>query len=163
MDNVRFLCAHPLQFLRVAAGTTNYLLLPWLWGLVGVFGWLTIPLPAPPVVIYLGILVTTACVRSQTSPTPSQRTLLCAFVFLTALSIQALLWVFHVEKRALQDMTGFVIPGIHGRYFLPIALPALVVISNRKLSLTPRFYAITAGLILVIHGLALQTIWHAYH
>lgn len=164
-DNLAFLLVHPGRFLTIAASTFISSLLAWLWEFVGVFGWVTVALPGPLFVIYIALLVATACAGEKVAFTTRQRAILASFVFLSVLSIHALLWVLQTDRQSLANALGgpVEISGIQGRYFLPLALPALAVIGNRKLRLGFIFLASSLAIVVAINGFALQTLWRAYH
>lgn len=163
-DNLAFLSSHPFRFLSIAASTFASSILAWLWELVGVFGWVTVALPGPLFVVYIALMVASACAADRLTLTGYQRAILACFVFLTVLSIHVLLWVFQTGRQSLSDaLVGSVqIAGIQGRYFLPIALPALAVISNRGFRLGVVFLASSLAIVMAINGLALHTLWRAY-
>jgi len=163
--NLAFLLAHPVRFLAIAVSTFTSSVLAWLWEFVGVFGWVTVALPGPLFVVYIVLLVATACAGEKIAFTIRQRAILACFVFLSILSIHALLWVLQTDRQSLANALGgsVEISGIQGRYFLPLALPALAVIANRKLRLGFGFLTSSIAIVIAINGFALQTLWRAYH
>jgi uncharacterized membrane protein len=162
--NSSFMLHHPAAFLSIIAATCASSLLAWLWELVGVFGWVTVPLPAPLFVVYIVLLIIAACTLSRTSPTTGQRYLLAVFVLLTLVSVHALMWIFQAKQASLAQAAGgtVLIEGIQGRYFLPIALPALAIIGNRRLALSRTVLPSSVAVILTVHLFAFQTIWNWY-
>jgi uncharacterized membrane protein len=164
-DNIAFLQSHPLKFLGIVQTTCFSMVWAWLWEFVGVFGWVTVPLPGPLFAAYVALLILAAWTQSRAVPTRPQRAILATFVALTVISIHALMWVFQTDTAVLhQAFAGPVsVSGIQGRYFLPIGLPALAIIGNRGIQLTRLFLAIALGSVVVINILALITIWRAYY
>ncbi len=165
VDNIAFLQDHPVKFLGIVQTTCFSMVGAWLWEFVGVFGWVTIPLPGPLFAVYIALLILAAWTQPRAVLTGPQRAILAAFVALTVISIHALLWVFQTDTAVLrQALAGPVsVSGIQGRYFLPLGLPVLAIIGNGRIQLTRLFLAIALGSVALINILALITIWRAYY
>jgi uncharacterized membrane protein len=166
LDNRTFLLGHPLRFCGMIVFTSVISSWIWLKEFVGVFGWLTIQMSPLHTFMYSAALGLAACSQSGlVRIVRFQKLVLAGFVLLTIVSIHVLLWIFETPVDVLRKAcTEWVfVEGIQGRYFLPVALPALV--------LMPKFPAIrqegllqviVLSVVVVINVLALVGIWQIY-
>src|SRR4051794_38146969 len=101
---------------------------------------------------------------SQVSISPLQRTFLLSYFILTMLYLHVTLWIFNAGAQQLKEAltATALIPGIQGRYFLPIALPVLILISSRPFWLRTRTLWSIVSIILVVHVYALIKVWETY-
>jgi uncharacterized membrane protein len=165
VENAAFLRHHPLEFLSSIAATCYSLSLAWVWGFVGVFGWVTIPLPGPLVATYVVLLLLASLQSMQVRVSPWQRTILGIGVTLTVISIHVLLWVFQAHATLVKHAVSepVLVPGIQGRYFLSIGLPALTLIANRRFNPSHRLQIGIIGAVVVINLLGLVTMCQVYY
>jgi uncharacterized membrane protein len=132
-DNAAFLLHHPFRFFELMLFTGQGYFWIWWREFIGVFGWKFILLSPLHVFMYTAGLILAACTQSALVRISRwQKVIVAAFVLLTFISIHALLWVFETHVQTLQhalDQWVF-IRGIQGRYFLPLALPAVVFVKR---------------------------------
>ena len=134
--NAAFVAAHPIRFAEIVLFTTVISSWVSLQEFVGFFGWLSVPMHPLLVMLYAaGIIFAAFMQPSRLALSRSQRNVLACVVLGTFISLNVLMWVFESDKPWLHDATqGLVfVRGIQGRYFLPIALPALALVSKRRI------------------------------
>jgi uncharacterized membrane protein len=164
--NAAFVAHHPIRFGEIALFSNILFSWSWLREFVGFFGWLTIPLHPLLVILYAGgMIFATSTQPVRVALSRFQRRVLEGVVVLTVLSVSVLLWILETDVKTLQQAPlGLVfIEGVQGRYFLPIAFPALV--SLCKCRIRPRGWAMAAILSTVVaaNAGAVLTIWATYH
>jgi uncharacterized membrane protein len=163
--NAAFLIDHPLRFAGVIFWTNIAFFQTWVSQFVGMLGWLTIRLNPVLVVMYCASVIMAARVRTtDLTVSPSQKAILLLFGLLTLLYLDVTLWIVCADSKQFQQaINGIaVIHGIQGRYFLPIALPILILISSRPFLLRKRILWMTATVISIVQTGALVTVWRAY-
>jgi uncharacterized membrane protein len=165
--NASFIVHHPITFLAALARTLLEHCSAYAEQFVGVLGWVSIRLPLLLVVAYLLLLVL-ASASEKSVLTQWRSRAICAVVLIgSILSLFALLWVFETQQSYIQNEIvkgrGYII-GIQGRYFIPFALPGLLLLSCFKLRLNPAVMQALAILIVLAAGcIALARIFDAYY
>jgi len=164
--NAAFVVHHPIRFGEIALFSNILFSWSWLREFVGFFGWLTIPLHPLLVILYAGGMIFAASTQPvRVALSRFQRRVLDGMVVPTVLSVSVLLWILETDVKTLQQAPlGLVfIEGVQGRYFLPIAFPALVSLS--KCRIRPGGWAMAAILTTVVaaNAGAVLAIWGTYH
>lgn len=164
-ENAAFIVNHPLMF--VGNIITTDALFGWIWvnEFVGLFGWLSIPMNPVLVVSYAGVMLLAACTTAgRIEIARHERAVLGTFVLLTFISLHVLLWIFETTTRGLHDALTQSVPiaGIQGRYFLPLALPALAIVRRHHFRLQPSVVGAVLAIVVIVNGGALVTIWRVY-
>ncbi len=164
-ENAAFIVNHPLMF--VGNIITTDALFGWIWvnEFVGLFGWLSIPMNPVLVVSYAGVMLLAACTTAgRIEMARHERAVLGTFVLLTFISLHVLLWIFETTTRGLHDALTQSVPiaGIQGRYFLPLALPALAIVRRHHFRLQPSVVGAVLAIVVIVNGGALVTIWRVY-
>jgi uncharacterized membrane protein len=135
---------------------------------VGWLGYLTLPLPFPVVEFYLGTLLLIALTQTWRVQLHVWHRALLAIVFTASfLSIFALLFILETADTYLSTyvMHGMgYINGVQGRYFIPIALPLLLLFSTRKIHIPVRV-AFVALLLMagVANTVEATSIWNTFY
>lgn len=173
-ENMRFLYEHPVETASIFVRTVTDVdyVVDTSTEMVGKLGWLAIPLPGWLVCLYLGLLVAAAATQTRgTNLTWLARGLLFSFVAVAAANILAAGFVLETPKAYLdvpeyrERFTAY----SQGRYWIPLAFPALILLSNTKLSnikarLNPRVFAgIAVSIILIATGVAIAAIRATYY
>jgi uncharacterized membrane protein len=133
-DNMAFLFHHPFRFFGLMLFTDAHLFWIWWQEFVGVFGSFVVWMSPLHVFMYTGAIAVAACTQSaRVRISRSQKVVAACFILLTVISLHALLWVFETHVPSLQQALDHwvFIRGIQGRYFLPLALPAVVLVKRR--------------------------------
>jgi uncharacterized membrane protein len=168
-NNMRFLYEHPFEtasiFVRTLADF-NYIHAKST-EIVGRFGWLSVSLPGWVVCLYLGLLVVAAATQTRnTSLAWIARGLLLLFVVAAAANTMAAGWTLETPIIVLGVPASWAQFRVltQGRYWIPLAFPALVLLTNTKVRLNPRlFAAIAIAIILIANGVAIGTIRTTYY
>lgn len=144
--NLQFVTQAPLASLITMLRTlASYTVLQ---QFVGNLGWLCVPLPVWVVLGYATLLCIIALTQSsKLQLTIYHRLILAVVTAAGTAGIFILIWSFNVTPayftEAILHGTGYV-PGIQGRYFIPVALPALLLVSNGRLHMSRRVIAMLA-------------------
>jgi uncharacterized membrane protein len=163
-DNAAFLLHHPFRFFELMLFTDPRFFWIWWREFIGMFGWLSIQMSPLHVFMYTAGLILAACAQSaRVSVSRWQRVIVAAFVLLTVISVHALLWVFETPVQTLRHALDHwvLIGSIQGRYFLPLALPAVVLV-KRCFQLNGLLLVGILTLIVDVNVFALITISLAY-
>jgi hypothetical protein len=169
-SNAFFVLMHPVKFFAMILLTDFWLFRYWCQEFVGAFGHayshghLSNLMSWPLVLVYLGGILLAAYTRSaHLAITRRQKWIAALFVFLTYISLHVLLWVLEAPPDFVRQATiSFApIPAIQGRYFLPLALLALIGVKGR-FALNGWWVAGAVGLIAGVNAFALRTIWLLY-
>lgn len=164
INNAAFLLHHPMRFFEISLFTDSRLFWLWWQEFIGVFGWTFIQLSPLHVFMYTGAILFAALTRSgQITIAAWQKFVAGLFVFFTFISVHALLWVFETPIQVLQDALDqwVLVRGIQGRYFIPVALPALILL-RRRFELSGLVVVGTIALVVGINFFGLATIWLTY-
>jgi len=166
--NLQFMYREPMLFAAALVRTIEFDGYRLIREFVGVLGWLNVPLPAWMAILYIGLLVGTArfaggrpvllttrsrIVLALSGAAGVSATFLSAFVGLTKTFLDA-------EISRGQGL----VPGLQGRYFIPLALPLFLAVSNRRF----RIYAGIAtmavlGFAAITNAVALNRIALTYY
>jgi uncharacterized membrane protein len=167
--NLRFILRQPGEFFAIIARSW------WLGGsdyateFVGCFGWLSVPLAKWLVWTYLGFLILCAvAAESRVRLRLTDRLICAAMVAGSVLSIFMLLWVIEMTRRDLTaeiaGLQGGVVPGVQGRYFIPLAPAFLALAANARVRLNSRLLvAASVAMVLLAGGVALADVHRAYY
>jgi len=123
--------------------------------------------PAGATLVYLGILVV-AAISEGRGGLPRAGKILCAFIFLgSAISIFIFLWITDTQRSTLAA-AGAGLPaystGVQGRYFIPIAPAALLVLLNSSIRMNPKaLTALCAVAVIATAGISFATLHRAYY
>jgi uncharacterized membrane protein len=168
-SNVRFFYEHPVETasIFVHSMTDFDYMLAISKEMVGKFGWLSVSLPDWLVFLYLGLLVAAAATQIRdTNLTGFARGMLLLFVTAGAANTMAAGWVLETPRAVLDVPTfwkGFRVYS-QGRYWIPLAFPALILLANTKARLNPRVFAgIAVAVILIANGVAIDAIHTTYY
>jgi uncharacterized membrane protein len=167
--NIHFLFEHPADSVAIfirSATDADYIITS-LAQMVGKLGWFSLALPDWLVLLYFALLVTAATTQTRdTNLTWVARSLLLLFVALGVANTLAAGWVLETPKAVLG------LPGSwerfraysQGRYWIPLAFPALMLLANGKTRLNPRVFAVIAvAVILIATAVAMQEIETTYY
>lgn len=163
--NLQFVYRHPV----VSATTMLRTLLsyPVLQQFVGNLGWLCVPLPAWDVAGYASLLCLVALTQNRTMQlTALHRAIIATIVAAGTAAVFILIWSFNITEAYTPEVLRgtALVPGIQGRYFIPLALPALLLLSNQRLRMNARLLTVLVlGLAILSSTVALNRIWHTYY
>lgn len=125
---VDFLLANPLSYPKILIATISKHALLYGLSFVGVFGWLDTVMPLYTYIIaYCMLLAVIVCGSDGRLPIDWKHKILFLFVFF--LTLIGLLVAVSADLRE-NPKASFVINGIQGRYFLPVAMPLALVLYN---------------------------------
>ncbi len=122
---VHYLLSHPAEVFSIAANTMRYQIGLYLESFVGRLGWLDVILPPPYVQLAWAVLIAAAYASIVTGIVTRARCYAGAIVALAlASSVVALFAALYVSWTPVGN---FIVDGIQGRYFIPLAFfaPAL--------------------------------------
>jgi len=141
--NLSFVVQHPGLYVRAVQNTLTVDGALLARQFIGHLGWLTITLPAWVIAGYWGLLAVVSLTQtSHALLSPRQRWLLLLVVLESGCSLFVLLWMNSTTAGYLSGSilygTGMV-GGLQGRYFIPLSFPALLLFSNTRLRLNPRW------------------------
>jgi hypothetical protein len=164
--NAAFVSSHPLRFAEIAVFTNVAASWEWLHEFVGVLGWVSLPIHPLLVILYTcGMILAARTLSSEIALSRCQKVVLAAVVSFTIFSLDVLLWILETPASMLHlaPFELVLIRGIQGRYFLPIALPALVLVSRGRSQ--PPSWGLPAILTIVaaVNAGGLLTLWSSYH
>ena len=136
--------AHPSTVLSVAVNTIRFQLDLYLESFIGKLGWLDLSLPRLYIEVAWAILLFAALASLPRVPTetPDRRA-----AALTALALVSAVGVLFAALYVSWTPVGnFIVDGIQGRYFIPLAffLPALIPFGSRRELLRPLTWAVAA-------------------
>jgi uncharacterized membrane protein len=171
--NAQAVLHHPLSFTVSVVHTSTSMAYEYLEEFVGKLGWLVIRLPGWIPWLYLGLLVVIAITSSAGSRlTPWRRFLLLAMFVVNAATLFAVVWTTEIPRDLLaRDFLAGrgIIPGLQGRYLIPIAPLFLLAISGAlpesflsRLRNTHWAPVVTFGIALAVNGVALGMVWDQY-
>jgi hypothetical protein len=125
---LRGIAAAPLHFLALALADLVRHAARYLVGFVGNFGWLDTPLPPAAVVLWAAMLLAVALTDGDREVllAPWQRWLAAGAVAATLLALGAAQYVVWTRLGSGE------IDGIQGRYYLPVAPAAALLVYNRR-------------------------------
>jgi uncharacterized membrane protein len=167
--NERFLYEHPLETASLfARSLTDFdYVVAHSKEMVGKLGFLSVSLPDWLVCLYLVLLVAAALTQTRdTNLTWVQRVLLLVFIALGAANTMAAGWVLETPKAFL-DVPVYreqLLVYSQGRYWIPLAFPALILLANTRARIDPRVFAgIAVAIILIATGVAIAAIRVTYY
>ena len=153
--NTRFLYEHPVTAGLIFARCLDdpHFLYEQLQQFVGKLGWLTIQLPDWLVWIYSALLLAAAISQTRSGPLTGKARLLL-LLFAAAFYGNTLLYGFigNVAKEFYNHPEAwpyFRVP-LQGRYWLPFALPVLLICSTRRTWINPRYFLMAAMAIVAL-------------
>jgi hypothetical protein len=168
-SNFAFVLHHPLRFLSVFARSWWQIGPDYATEFVGYLGPISIRLPTWLVKTYLGLLIVTALTGGTRLRITLNDRLICAGIVAgSVVSIFTLLWALEMTQSYLAtEIIGLgtgVVPGVQGRYFIPIAPILLMAISNTRFRL-PSIAVVAAcvGMVLLADGVSFASIHRVYH
>ena len=149
---IDFITQHPLDYLRVLAGSVTVLGKSWL-DQLGVLGWLDTPLnPLAMHLFFIFLVIVALGDRNEWQPSLRLR--------LTALATAAVCTVIMLTSLYVcgNPVGHKVIVGVQGRYFLPLLPLLLLTLSNRWIEVRGpellRTWTATAGAAILVVALA---------
>ena len=156
----QFILAHPWEYVRVLGNTLEVWWRKYYEWYIGVLGWLDCWLPAWVYPSYaVMILAVPLLDRGQgRTITIKERLLLAGVVVVTLLLIATSLYITYTIPM---DAT---IRGVQGRYFIPLTIPALMLLYNRKVKVPERWlgYTVMAFCTVVIVAMCLAILNRYY-
>ena len=134
----KFIMAYPLEYLKVLAATLSTQGGLYAQSFVGVLGWLDTWLPPWVYPFYIAVMLGVATVdRGAGRPMKFSERLLvagtCAVMFVLILTILYIVYTTPMDTA---------IRGGQGRYFIPMAMAALLVLYNREVKLHERMISL---------------------
>jgi uncharacterized membrane protein len=168
-SNTQFLYQHPLEassfFVRTI--TSFDYIRKKSTEVVGRLGWLSLSLPGWLVCLYVALLAMAGATQTiDTKLSWLRRGLLLAFIVAGAASILAAGWVLETPIVILGvpgSWAGFHIL-TQGRYWIPLAFPALILLSNTRIRLKRWAFAVVGvAVILTANGVAIHAIRSTYY
>jgi hypothetical protein len=164
--NAAFFSSHPLRFAEIAALTDVAGSWEWIREFVGVLGWVSVPIHPLLVILYTGGMIFAARkLCAEIAPSRYQKVILMLVVSLTVFSLNVLLWILETPTSMLH-LAPFeleLIRGIQGRYFLPMALPALVLVSRSRAQMPSWGLSAIIAIVVAVNAGGLLTVWSSYH
>jgi len=166
--NALFLWQHPGVFALTLERTVMARDGDYLMEFVGRFGWLTTSLPllfCAAYVLWLFVVSTTTAEMSVRGPL---RVILLLMTVGAAISVFGLLWVLEVPsgylaQEIIEKQRGHV-PGVQGRYFIPIAFPFFVMTSRTRFRLPqPLLVAVSVVVVAIASILGYRAISRTYY
>jgi hypothetical protein len=144
---VMFIEHHPLRALATIARDVGEHAWVYTHQMIGVLGWLTIPLPRTLVVAIIALLVVVA---ATAGPRLTRAQRIAALV----IAIASIVTVELSEYISWTAVGANVVEGVQGRYFLPI-LPLLLIGMSRP-SIPPKWLAVVIAIVMTFaNGVAL--------
>jgi len=144
-DNWPFIIIHPLAFSKVLWASFGWDWKYWLVQFVGQLGWLNASLPRWLPCFYITVLLFVPAVSGDGALLSARQRVAAAGAFaISALSVFALMWVMGKGPEATS------IPGVQGRYFIPFAPLLLLLLCNRRLTLSGRYLSLVAVLSVIL-------------
>jgi uncharacterized membrane protein len=141
-----YIMTHPLEYINVLSATLSVWWWKYMQWFVGVLGWLDTWLPLWLYPSYVAVIVGVAVV-DQGDGRPmrmAERALvagICAVTFLLIVTSQYITYTAPMEST---------IRGVQGRYFIPLAVAALLVLYNRKIKVPERILSMSVMIFCVI-------------
>jgi uncharacterized membrane protein len=155
-----FVLAHPWEYVRVLGNTLSIWWQRYIEWYVGVLGWLDTWLPSWVYPTYVAMLIGAAILDAGHGRpiTTLERLLLAAIVLVTLLLVATSQYITYTIPG------DAAIRGIQGRYFIPLTIPMLLVLYNRKLKLPqkPLSIAVTAYCAVVLLATCLSMLNRYY-
>jgi uncharacterized membrane protein len=145
-QQISFIFGHPIQFMEVLARSVHVRGLTVVTGFVGVLGWMDTLLPTLVYAVCIAMLAAVAILDGRSDWVMSRyQRMVAGGVWLAAVCLIVL------SQYVLWTPPGFeIVGGVQGRYLLPIAVPMLLVLYNRKVLVSQR---VLAGLVGVLASL----------
>jgi uncharacterized membrane protein len=141
---MHFLLAHPTAIPRIALHTLATNSGPYWHEFVGVLNWFDVPLPAwayPSAGVILVAIVGLSCATGHSDLSWTSRALIAGVLVLTIGLIFGALYLTWTPRGAL------VVDGVQGRYFIPVALMAILLLPPSR----PGWpYRIATGLVAIM-------------
>jgi uncharacterized membrane protein len=166
-DNAAFIYQHPLRFVQAAARTCEARYQEYAMEFVGKLGWLVVRLPQWAVWLYFGLLGLAALTGTATARMKASHRVVClCVVALASTSIFVGMWCAEVPPDYRDGVLHGVghVPGVQGRYFIPFALPLLLVFSNTLLRMNRKWLlAVAAMVIVTVNAVALEEVRSTYY
>lgn len=122
---VHYLLAHPAEVFNIAANTLEYQIGLYLESFIGRLGWLDVILPAAYIELAWAVLIVAACASIATGVVTRAR---CSAGVVVALALaSSVVALFAALYVSWTPVGNFIVDGIQGRYFIPLAffVPAL--------------------------------------
>jgi uncharacterized membrane protein len=165
--NLAAVYQHPWLFLLACARTWTERWRDLAAEFVGTFGWLSIPLPAWSVWLYVLLLVYTALAGTKEVVVKLSERLVFAGVGVLGLAFTFItIWCANTPDSYRDSAlygSGFVL-GVQGRYFIPFSYPLLVALSNLRLRVNRKWlWRLTAVTIVVVNAVALEQILRGFY
>jgi uncharacterized membrane protein len=167
--NLRFLHDHPVELALIFARSVTDLQYLYfnLQQFVGILGWLSVQLPDWLVWTYFALLLTAAATQTRaTSFTLTMRGLILAFVAAAVANTLAPGWAFETPKHVIDTPALWEQFRVYsqGRYWVPVALPILVLFSTGRTRFNPRYFVVIAAVVVVLAStVALNMVGTTYY
>src|SRR5271157_1287610 len=167
--NLRFIQHEPGEFFAAVARSLWLERAAYATEFVGYFGWISIPLAPWLVWTYLGFLIVVGAATESRVRFGLKDRLICGAVAAgSVVSIFMLLWVMEMTRRYLAtEIAGLhrgVVPGVQGRYLIPLAPVLLATVTNTRIRLNSRLVvAACVGMVLMADATALTEVHRAYY
>ena len=167
-ENVRYVYREPVLFLTALLRTMEFDGYRLLREFVGVLGWLNVPLPAWITVLFLGLLAGIATFGGGRSVRFTARDrLVLALAGVVGFGATYLSAFAGLTKMFLATEIAHghgVVPGLQGRYFIPLALPLLLALSSRRFRIHAGLAAMAVlGFAFIANAVALNRIAGTYY
>jgi uncharacterized membrane protein len=155
-----FITAHPWEYAKVLLRTLKEDGSIYLREVVGVLGWLDTELPRWIYLSYLPLLASAALLDAGEGR-PMKRmekaliAAICLVVVLTIVTAEYITWT---------AMGGTLIAGLQGRYVIPLVVPMLLLLYNRRLAIPARWMTVpVAAYCTVVLVVTCMTVVHRYY
>ncbi len=134
--NARFIASHPLQYSALLAKTIVLHALGYANQFLSAFGpWRSHHAPIGVMLLYAVLIIGVALVRPAIKPfRAAERVILAAALGIAVIGIHVFLFIGEANPK-LPD--GLLNVGVQGRYFLPCAPAALLLLGQRRLNFSP--------------------------
>lgn len=134
--NARFIASHPLQYSALLAKTIALHALGYANQFLSAFGpWRSHHAPIGIMLLYAVLIIGVALVRPAVKPFgAAERVILAATLGIAVIGIHVFLFIGEANPK-LPD--GLLNVGVQGRYFLPCAPAALLLLGQRRLNFSP--------------------------
>lgn len=129
-EQALFVLMHPVKYMAILVSNLNIYSKSWVTGFVGLFGWLNVPMPLGFVTFYIVLLLASAAFETVINQSCLPRWLLGAVGVLCYVLVATAEYVVWTPGLGRGHVGQYTIIGVQGRYFIPFALPLLLLLVN---------------------------------